>query len=217
MCVGQNLKDLSGCPNFGQISISHNPNLTSLRGIPPTIEDLYAEDVPNDLGELRNFSLRMLVLNRTKISSLENFPKHVNDLICDKIPLLQLHSKLHESHQIRRVFLSFTHVNEQNRAAEISKKLNAISDPFEFQDWCINNRLRGILMKLNQLFEVKNEFGFDSRYTREKNPVVYDKDISRIKPEIAAQMSSFEGFPKKIRSQMINLFKTKFTNLERIS
>jgi hypothetical protein len=136
MCVGQNLKDLSGCPNFGQINISHNPNLTSLRGIPPTIEVLYAEDVPiDDLSELKNFSLRMLVLNRTKISSLENFPKHVNELICDKIPLLQLHSKLHESHQIRRVFLSSIRVNNQNRAAEISKKLNAISDPFEFQNY----------------------------------------------------------------------------------
>ena len=55
-------------------------------------------------------------------------------------------------------------------------------------------------MKLHNLFEAKNELGFDSRYTREKNPIGYPYDI-RIDPSHAAHVSSFDGIPKLIKSE----------------
>jgi hypothetical protein len=65
-------------------------------------------------------------------------------------------------------------------------------------------------MKFNQLFEVKNELGFDEKYTREDNPEVYSESINFS----YEKLSSFDGFPRLIKSEYIHLSDTLFTDLE---
>ena len=63
-------------------------------------------------------------------------------------------------------------------------------------------------MKLQQLFETKNELGFNEKYTREDNPEAYYYEI--VLP--AGNVSSFDEFPKLLATQYIDIESNKFTD-----
>jgi hypothetical protein len=135
----QNLTTLKGfCDGnknrkLGKIDIG-NTNVTSLEGISEEVYDLNIEN--------------------TKIESFEYFPKDVHYLKIDLKPgiLMKLHQLIHEEKRIKSISLSVRAGSVQisskmiesltevsKKTIEIQAKIMSMKDPFEFQDWCVDN------------------------------------------------------------------------------
>jgi hypothetical protein len=146
-CIG--LRDLVGLKGKNNISIyAEGSGLTSLKGCPDEVRELN-------------------IVNCDNLKDLSEFPKHVFYAYITIFPgcLIDLHEKVH-NHRIRQLRL--------NRYSIITEMIYRLEDPFEFQDWCIENRIRGVPMKLQNLFESTKDQPFDEKYTREDNPETFE-------------------------------------------
>jgi hypothetical protein len=126
--------------------------------------------------------------------------------------LMVLHELRHEYQCFFNIFLC--HPGKSSVDFEISEQIGSISDPFEFQDWCINNRLRGVLMKLQQLFEAKKAGVFAKKYMRDDNPEPYNEAIILMDKGL----SSFDSLPKKLgqNCSVVNLGREQLHQPNRI-
>jgi hypothetical protein len=101
--------------------------------------------------DLRNTVLKRFSIIGTKFESYEHFPKHVQEFecsICAKeqgyITLSRLHELMYDTKQIVSSVVPF--VDGDSAAGKlVTDALNTIPDPFEFQDWCIENGLEEFL------------------------------------------------------------------------
>jgi hypothetical protein len=73
-----------------------------------------------------------------KLSSFEGFPDYVDALSITLIPecLMFLHDKMHEEKAIKSCYFYDIH---DDPCFELHRNIEKLSDPFEFQDWCIEN------------------------------------------------------------------------------
>jgi hypothetical protein len=156
---------LEGCPEVEKkINIVRCTNVKNLRGLIGVNSDLELVASHSGLTSLEGCPRKLWKLNivGTKISSFEGFPDYIEDCLTISLfdgCLMFLHERFHDQKAIKTCYFYIHHNNEHK--SELGRAFSSISDPFEFQDWCINNRLRGVLMKLQQLFEAENELGFD--------------------------------------------------------
>jgi hypothetical protein len=198
---------------IGLTSLEYCPSITALRinktGI-RSFEHLQHSEAPGYImlsiqatwcEHLTSFDglpkeMNTLVVAGSDNLDFESFPKSRNvysiTLSLNK-QLMVLHELRHEYQCFFNIFLC--HPGKSLVDFEISKQICSISDPFEFQDWCINNRLRGVLMKLQHLFEEVNSLGIDEKYTREDNPEAYDFPVLRL---VNRKLTSLDGLPKVI-------------------
>jgi hypothetical protein len=114
------LKNLNGikCTSATSINVA-DCGLTSFEGLP---KDVY----------------HLSMLCKNSLISFDGFPDRIVtlDIIPFKGSLMVIHEKFHDKHVIDDVYFWTSPISE---ADELTEAFNELSDPFEFQDWCIDS------------------------------------------------------------------------------
>jgi hypothetical protein len=141
------LTNLAHCPALSDdITIYGCPLIKDLKGL--RIRSAHAQIFASNSG-MTSFEgcpkeISLLVATQCKdLTSFDGFPSRVRQLDISVFPgcLMFLHEKVHNK-EIEEILLFALDDDDRltnDHAYHITEKMEEISDPFEFQDWCIEN------------------------------------------------------------------------------
>jgi hypothetical protein len=143
------LTDLHGLEQFDNLNLvtaGYNP-LTSLKGLPQKVKTLFIYHLTTtleDLSDLKNTKIKVLNIAGTNIKSFDYFPiiEHLSCTVTNdeySLRLMQLHEFCHEHRFFSKIDLQDPEYTGNKRYEALTNSLMDLSDPFDFQDWCINN------------------------------------------------------------------------------